>query len=164
MDVHLMIEHPERYIEEFAACGADLINFHIEATEDVKGIIAQIRQTGRQVGITLKPGTPAMAVEPYLNLVDMVLVMTVEPGFGGQKLIPECLDKVREIRHMVREKGLQTDIEVDGGITGGNVAQVIDAGANVIVAGSAVFGADIQRNVQELLSNMQAGCGDENLM
>lgn len=164
MDVHLMIEHPERYIEEFAACGADLINFHIEATEDVKGIIAQIRQTGKQVGITLKPSTPASAVEPYLNLVDMVLVMTVEPGFGGQKLIPECLDKVREIRHMVREKGLQTDIEVDGGITGGNVAQAIDAGANVIVAGSAVFGADIQSNVQELLSNMQAGCGDENLM
>lgn len=164
LDVHLMIEHPERYIEEFAACGADLINFHLEATQDVKGIISQIRQTGKQVGITLKPGTPASAVEPYLQWVDMVLVMTVEPGFGGQKLIQECLDKVREIRRMVREQGLRTDIEVDGGITGENVDQALAAGANVIVAGSAVFKEDIQSNVRELLGRMQAGCVDENLM
>ena len=94
-DVHLMIEKPERYIKEFAESGADLINFHLEATEDAEGTIEKIRGFGKKVGITIKPNTPASAVEPYLEKVDMVLVMTVEPGFGGQKLIPECLEKVK---------------------------------------------------------------------
>ena len=116
LDVHLMIEKPERYVEEFAACGADLVNFHLEATEDVKGCIDKIRATGKKVGITIKPATPAETVEPYLELVDMVLVMTVEPGFGGQKLIPECLNKVAVIRKMITDRGLATDLEVDGGI------------------------------------------------
>ena len=150
MDVHLMIEKPERYVEEFAACGADLVNFHLEATEDVKGCIDKIRATGKKVGITIKPATPAEAVEPYLELVDMVLVMTVEPGFGGQKLIPECLDKVAVIRKMITDRGLTTDLEVDGGIHLDNVALALDAGANVIVAGSAVFGSNIEQNVREL--------------
>ena len=150
LDVHLMIEKPERYVEEFAACGADLVNFHLEATEDVKGCIDKIRATGKKVGITIKPATPAEAVEPYLELVDMVLVMTVEPGFGGQKLIPECLDKVAVIRKMITDRGLTTDLEVDGGIHLDNVALALDAGANVIVAGSAVFGSNIEQNVREL--------------
>ena len=153
-DVHLMIERPE-YIEEFARCGADLINFHIEATQDVGGTIQKIRSLGKKVGITLKPATPAEAVKPYLELVDMVLVMTVEPGFGGQKLISHCLDKVRAVRSMAAELGLETDIEVDGGIVLDNVRQALDAGANVIVSGSAVFGGDISANVRAFREKMK---------
>lgn len=159
-DVHLMIEKPERYIEEFADCGADLINFHIEATEDVEGTIRQIRSLGKKVGITIKPATPAEAVKPYLGLVDMVLVMTVEPGFGGQKLIPHCLEKVRAIREMARVQGLDNaqgpglDIEVDGGIDSDNVHLALEAGANVIVAGSAVFKGDVTANVKALLEKL----------
>ena len=155
LDVHLMIEKPERYVEEFVACGADLVNFHLEATEDVKGCIDKIRATGKQVGITIKPATPAETVEPYLELVDMVLVMTVEPGFGGQKLIPECLNKVAVIRKMITDRGLATDLEVDGGIHLDNVALALDAGANVIVAGSAVFKDDIAANAKAFLAKMQ---------
>ena len=155
LDVHLMIEKPERYVEEFAACGADLVNFHLEATEDVKECIDKIRATGKKVGITIKPATPAETVEPYLELVDMVLVMTVEPGFGGQKLIPECLNKVAVIRKMITDRGLATDLEVDGGIHLDNVALALDAGANVIVAGSAVFKDDIAANAKAFLAKMQ---------
>lgn len=155
LDVHLMIEKPERYVEEFVACGADLVNFHLEATEDVKGCIDKIRATGKKVGITIKPATPAETVEPYLELVDMVLVMTVEPGFGGQKLIPECLNKVAVIRKMITDRGLATDLEVDGGIHLDNVALALDAGANVIVAGSAVFKDDIAANAKAFLAKMQ---------
>lgn len=154
-DVHLMIEKPERYIKEFAECGADLINFHVEATEDVEETIAKIRSFRKKAGITVKPGTPAKAVEPYLELVDMVLVMTVEPGFGGQKLMPDCLDKVKEIRAMAEKKNLHTDIEVDGGITAENVELAINAGANVIVAGSAVFKNNISDNVRKFLEKLQ---------
>lgn len=155
LDVHLMIEKPERYVEEFVACGADLVNFHLEATEDVKGCIDKIRATGKKVGITIKPATPAETVEPYLELVDMVLVMTVEPGFGGQKLIPECLNKVAVIRKMITDRGLATNLEVDGGIHLDNVALALDAGANVIVAGSAVFKDDIAANAKAFLAKMQ---------
>lgn len=154
-DVHLMIDRPERYIKEFADCGANLINFHLEATEDAVGAIQRIRFLGRRVGITISPETPAKAVEPYLKLVDMVLVMMVKPGFGGQKLIPECLDKVREVRAMVLEKGLRTDIEVDGGIRVDNVGLALEAGANVIVAGSAVFKNRISDNVRSFLEKMR---------
>ena len=150
-DVHLMIDRPERYVKEFAESGADLINFHLEATSDVKGTIAKIRSLGKKVGITIKPGTPAKTVEPYLELVDMVLVMTVEPGFGGQKLIPECLDKVRKIRKVIADRGLNVDIEVDGGINDENLESALEAGANVIVAGSAVFKNDIAENVRIFL-------------
>ena len=155
LDVHLMIEKPERYVEEFAACGADLVNFHLEATEDVKGCIEKIRSAGKKVGITIKPATPAEAVEPYLELVDMVLVMTVEPGFGGQKLIPECLDKVTLIREMITAKGLDVDVEVDGGINQDNVTLALQKGANVIVAGSAVFKEDIAARAKAFLEKMQ---------
>ena len=154
-DVHLMIDRPERYIKEFADCGANLINFHLEATEDVVGTIQRIRFLGRKAGITISPQTAAKAVEPYLKLVDMVLVMTVKPGFGGQKMIPECLDKVREVRSMVLEKGLRTDIEVDGGIRLDNVELALEAGANIIVSGSAVFKNRISDNVAGFLAKMQ---------
>lgn len=153
-DVHLMVEKPERYIEEFAECGADIINFHLEATEDVLGTISGIRRCGKKVGITIKPGTPAKAVEPYLKLVDMILVMTVEPGFGGQKLMMDCLDKVKEIRTMADKAGVAPDIEVDGGITIDNVHLALQAGANVIVAGSAVFKGSVKENVTGFLEKM----------
>lgn len=153
-DVHLMIDRPERYIRDFAECGADMINFHIEATEQVEETIAGIRALGRKAGITINPGTPAAAAEPYLELVDMVLVMTVEPGFGGQKLIPHCLDKVREVRAMAEAKGLSIDIEVDGGICVDNVAEAVAAGANIVVAGSAVYKGDVRSNVRTLLAKM----------
>lgn len=154
LDVHLMINEPERYVEEFAACGADLVNFHIEATKDVKRTIELIRGTGKKVGITIKPATPVEELLPYLELVDMVLIMTVEPGFGGQKLIPECLDKVAQLRKILDEKGLKTDIEVDGGINLDNVELAMNAGANVIVAGSAVFKNDIEANVKSFLNKL----------
>ena len=153
-DVHLMIDRPERYIKEFADCGANLINFHVEATQDIVGTIQKIRFLGKKVGITISPETPASAVEPYLKLVDMVLVMTMKPGFGGQKLIPRCLDKVREVRAMALEKGLNIDIEVDGGIRVDNVELVLEAGANVIVAGSAIFQNRISDNVARFLEKM----------
>ena len=145
LDVHLMIEKPERYV----------VNFHLEATEDVEGCIEKIHATGKKAGITIKPATPAEAVEPYLELVDLVLVMTVEPGFGGQKLIPECLDKVQVIRKMINDKGLSTDLEVDGGINLDNVAFAMEKGANVIVAGSAVFKDDIAANAKAFLNRLQ---------
>jgi ribulose-phosphate 3-epimerase len=149
-DVHLMITEPERYVEEFAKAGADLIDFHVESTEDPAAVIRKIRACGKKVGITFKPATPVSAILPYLEQVDMVLVMTVEPGFGGQKLIPECLEKVRELRRICDERGLPTDIEVDGGITRENLREAMDAGANVIVAGSAVFKGDVQENLRAL--------------
>ncbi|MCM1043956.1 MAG: ribulose-phosphate 3-epimerase [Candidatus Gastranaerophilales bacterium] len=153
-DVHLMIEQPERYVEAFAECGADMINFHIEATEHVKETIAAVRHCGKKAGITIKPATPAQAVEPFLDLVDMVLVMTVEPGFGGQKLMLDCVEKVSEVRRMATERGLSTDIEVDGGITLDNVENVIRAGANVVAAGSQVFQNDISVNVRNFQDKM----------
>ena len=154
-DVHLMVEKPERYIKEFAECGADLINFHIEATEDPADVIDKIRALNKKVGITIKPGTSAKVVEPCLGLVDMVLVMTVEPGFGGQQLIPECLDKVKEIRQILSNRGLDhVDVEVDGGINEDNLGQVLKAGANVIVSGSSVFNGDISTNIKKFLSVM----------
>ena len=150
-DVHLMITEPERYIEEFAKCGADIITFHVEATEKVKETIDLIHSFGIKAGITIKPGTPSEAVKPYLSMVEMVLVMTVEPGFGGQAFIPETLDKVRQVRGMIKDAGLFVDVEVDGGINAENVRDVLEAGANVIVAGSAVFKGNIEENVKTLL-------------
>ncbi len=155
-DVHLMIDKPERYIKEFADCGANLINFHLEATEDVTGTIQKIRFLGKKVGITISPETPAKAVEPYLRLVDMVLVMTVRPGFGGQALIPGCLDKVREVRAMVTALGLRMDIEVDGGVRLDNVEEVLRAGANVIVAGSAIFKEKPAESVERFMKKLDA--------
>lgn len=154
-DVHLMVDKPERYIREFAECGADIINIHIEATENATDVIEQIHALDKRAGVTIKPDTPLEAVEPYLELVDMVLVMTVEPGFGGQQLIPECLDKVREIRQILSDRGLDhVDVEADGGINEDNLEQVLKAGANVIVSGSSVFSGDIGTNIKKFLSLM----------
>lgn len=141
-DVHLMIVDPIRYIAEFAKCGADIITFHLEAAEDPDAVIEEIRRHGCKVGISIKPKTPFEDVEPYMDRIDMLLVMTVEPGFGGQKMMPETLDKVHTARACVTGRNLPVDIEVDGGVKLDNVDQFLDAGANVLVAGSAVFGAD----------------------
>lgn len=154
LDVHLMIEKPERYVEEFADCGADLISFHIEATQEAACVIAAIRARGKRVGLVIKPSTPVKAVEPYLELVDMVLIMTVEPGFGGQEIMLSCVEKVRELKRLLDQSKQNVDIQVDGGITQENVHRLVEAGANVIVAGSAVFQDNIEENVKELLVRM----------
>ncbi|MDD4842789.1 MAG: ribulose-phosphate 3-epimerase [Anaerotignum sp.] len=138
-DTHLMIVEPEKYVEEFRKAGADIINFHLEATQNPKKVIDMIRDTGAKVGITIKPKTPVEAVKPYLAEVDMVLVMTVEPGFGGQKFMEDQVPKIRQLAEWKKELNLGYDIQVDGGITQDNVRIVLEAGANVIVAGSAVF-------------------------
>ena len=140
-DVHLMLVHPDRYVEPFAKAGADHITFHIESECDPAAVIRQIHEQGCSAGITLKPGTPASALEPVLADVDMVLVMSVEPGFGGQKFQPEMLRKTSEIYAMLRGIGSHAHIEIDGGITHDNVREAASAGANVIVAGTAVFRA-----------------------
>ncbi len=140
-DVHLMINEPERYIDRFIEAGADILTFHIEACKDTKSALQSIRSRGCRAAISIKPATPACEVFEYLPLCDMVLVMTVEPGYGGQALIPECLDKVREIRNEINRLGLDIDVQVDGGINAQNAYLAVEAGANVLVAGSAIFGA-----------------------
>ncbi len=151
MDVHLMITEPVRYIDEFVKAGADLITIHYEACEDVHATINKIKEAGVKVGISICPETPAEVLDEYLTEVDMILIMTVHPGFGGQKLIPEALDKVKEVRMKLDEIGLKTDIQVDGGIYTANVRDALNAGANVIVAGSAVFKGNPIENVKEFM-------------
>lgn len=153
-DVHIMIREPERYAARFVECGADLVTFHLEATEHVQETIDAIRRAGAKVGISIKPDTPAAAVLPWLEQVDMVLVMTVEPGFGGQKYMDSCTEKIRQVRAAITEKGLPVDVEIDGGVTAENISVPLKAGANVIVAGSAVFKGDIEGNVKKLMEQM----------
>ena len=141
-DVHLMITEPERYIDRFAEVGADLITIHYESTSDPAAVLRSIRAKGLRAALALKPATPAEVVYPLLRELDMVLVMTVEPGFGGQKMIPETVEKVREIRTYATANGIDVDIQVDGGINADNLKLVTAAGANVIVAGSAIFRSD----------------------
>ena len=144
-DVHLMIDKPERYIERFIKAGADIVTFHIEATEKSEECLKLIRSLGKKAAISVKPNTPVEAVYPYLELCDMVLVMTVEPGFGGQSLIPETLEKVKALKAEIDKRGLDIDIQVDGGINEKNAPEARAAGANVLVAGSAVFKAEDRR-------------------
>lgn len=151
MDTHLMITEPIRYVEEFAEAGADIITIHYEACEDVKATIDKIHECGVKAGISICPETPTEVLEEYLTEVDMILVMTVHPGFGGQKLIPETIDKVRKLRAMLKDRKLDTDIQVDGGIYTANVRDVIEAGANVIVAGSAVFKDSPGKNTRDFM-------------
>jgi ribulose-phosphate 3-epimerase len=154
-DVHLMIEEPSRYIGEFAKAGADLITVHAEACRHLDSTIDEIKKNGVMAGVALNPATPLEQIECILPKVDMVLVMTVNPGFGGQELIPYTLEKVKKLRAMINRLGTKTDIEVDGGIRLSNVKEVMDAGANIIVAGSAVFGGNITENVNDFLKIMK---------
>ena len=144
-DVHLMIDKPERYIDKFIDAGADILTFHIEATDKTEEILDKIRARGVKAAVSIKPKTPAEAVYPYLDKCDMVLVMTVEPGFGGQSLIPEALDKVALIKKEAESRGLTLDIQVDGGVGPANAKACRDAGANILVAGSSVFRAEDRR-------------------
>lgn len=150
-DVHLMVEEPGRYIRDFVEAGADLIVVHAEACRHLHRTVEQIRQAGVKAGVALNPATPLCAVEQILPDLDMVLLMSVNPGFGGQKYIPFVTEKIRRLRKQIEAAGLNTDIQVDGGITADNVAAVIEAGANVIVAGSAIFGGRVTENVKRFL-------------
>ena len=142
LDVHLMIDRPQRYVEEFCRAGADLVTFHVEAAQpqDILSALKAVLEQGKKVGLSVKPKTPAAVLLPYLDLVDLVLVMTVEPGFGGQKFMADQLPKIRQIRAMLDELNPDCDVEVDGGIDAQTATLVKEAGANVLVAGSSVFG------------------------
>ena len=150
-DVHLMISDPKKYTPDFAKAGADLITFHLEADGDTDETIEIIKSYGIKVGLSIKPATPAEAVFEYLDKVDMILVMTVEPGFGGQSFMADMMPKVRTIREEIVKRGLNVDIQVDGGISQKTIKQAADAGANIFVAGSAVFNApDAKQEIAKL--------------
>ena len=152
LDVHLMIVEPERYVVRFVEAGADIVTFHYEAARDIAACVDLIRKAGARVGISVKPATPVEVLHDILPLVDMVLIMSVEPGFGGQSFMPEALQKVADLRTMARELGLETLIEVDGGISAANARALYDAGADALVAGSSVFGAaDPEQEILHLL-------------
>ncbi len=151
LDVHLMVTEPVRYVKEFASCGADIITVHLEACEDLAATVDAIHACGVRAGISIKPGTPVEELVPYLDQADMFLIMSVEPGFGGQAFIPESLERIRQLRELLDERGLKKDLEVDGGIYHSNVAEVLEAGANVIVSGSGVYKGDIRKNVAEFM-------------
>ena len=151
LDVHLMVTEPIRYVEEFVKAGADIVTVHYEACEDLQATIDKIHAAGAKVGISIKPKTPVDVLLPYLDQAEMFLIMSVEPGFGGQAFIPESLERISELRNLLNEKGLTTDIEVDGGIYHINVAEVRAAGANVMVSGSGVFKGDIKDNTAKFM-------------
>ncbi|MDD3108629.1 MAG: ribulose-phosphate 3-epimerase [Alistipes sp.] len=153
LDTHLMIVEPERYIERFAKAGADIITIHLEASEDLHAAIAQIRKTGAKAGVSIKPKTPVSAIVPYLSELDLVLIMSVEPGFGGQSFIEGSTEKVAELRREMERCGSHAWIEIDGGITLDNAAEVYAAGCDVLVAGSTVFGSpDPEQTIHQLLN------------
>lgn len=149
-DVHLMIENPDNYIKDFAEAGADIITVHAEACRHLNRTIQNIRSYGKKVGVALNPATPLNVLDYSLEYIDMVLIMTVNPGFGGQKFIPNMIEKIKKLKTMIYSRGLDVDIQVDGGIKLENYKSVVEAGANILVAGSAVFESDdIQRTIQE---------------
>ncbi|MBQ6462745.1 MAG: ribulose-phosphate 3-epimerase [Pseudobutyrivibrio sp.] len=154
-DVHLMIVDPERYIKDFAEAGADIITVHAEACKHLDATIDLIKSCGAMAGVAINPATPVSTIKHVLDKVDMVLIMTVNPGFGGQKLIPYTIDKVRELCDLCNKLGVKIDIEVDGGINIDTIDAALDAGANIIVAGSAVFKGDVKANAEALLEKMR---------
>jgi len=152
LDVHLMIEHPERYISEFVHAGADIITVHVEACPHLHGVIELIKKLGARAGVSLNPPTPLSAVEEFIPHVDLVLIMSVNPGFGGQSFIPETLPRIANMRKILDDRGLSAELEVDGGINADNAPDIVKAGANVLVAGNSVFRAEegISRALQRL--------------
>ena len=155
-DVHLMITPVDNFIKDFAKAGADIITFHPEATPDISNTINLIRKEGKKVGISLKPKSKIELIEKYIEQVDLILIMSVEPGFGGQKFMPEVLEKTKKIRELVNEKKLKTEIEIDGGINFENCTLAKQAGANVLVSGSTVFKenqGDLEKNIGILRAN-----------
>lgn len=154
-DVHLMVEEPGRFIDEFAACEADYITVHAEACTHLGRVIQQIKQKGCKVGVSLNPATSLSVLDYVLDDLDMVLIMSVNPGFGGQSYIEAMDQKIRDLRKMITDRGLDVDIQVDGGVTADNIAHIKDCGANVFVAGSAVFNGDIEQNIKNLFKAME---------
>ena len=152
-DVHLMIDKPEKYAMRFIDAGADILTFHVEATDDPTELLDEIRMQGVMAGISLKPATPIEDIFPYLTYCDMVLVMTVEPGYGGQKLIPETIEKVRKLKAEIENRGLDVEIAVDGGVNESNALSLIEAGAGILVAGSSVFGSNNRKVAIDTLRN-----------
>jgi len=148
-DVHLMVSDPGRYVEEFAKAGADLIMVHAEACPHLEGTISQIKKLGLKAGVALNPATPLCYLDYVLDKLDMVLIMSVNPGFGGQSYIEKSTQKISDLKKMIADRGLQIDIEVDGGVNQKTIDTVLDAGANIIVAGSAVFSGDIKANIKD---------------
>ena len=159
MDVHLMIEQPERYLEDFKDAGADILTVHAESTNHIHRVIQKIHDLGIKAGVAINPGTPVNVIEPIIEMVDMVLIMSVNPGFGGQKFIPNALEKIKEVKELaVKSNRQDLLIEVDGGVTKDNALAIIKAGANVLVAGSSVFDRKKEeQNVRELLDIFK-GC------
>lgn len=154
-DAHLMIVEPERYVKEFAEAGADIITVHAEACKHLDATINKIKDCGVMAGVAINPATPVSEIVHVLEKVDMVLIMTVNPGFGGQELIPYTVDKVREMSELLNRKNLKIDLEVDGGINLNTIDSVLEAGANIIVAGSAVFKGDAMANARALMERMK---------
>ena len=155
-DVHLMIEPVDKFVKDFAEAGADIITFHPEATKNLSETIKLIKSFGKKVGVSLKPGSPISLVESFLEQIDLILIMSVNPGFGGQKFMPEVLDKMKQLKNMIDEKKLNIDIEIDGGINFNNSKKVKNYGANILVSGSTVFkenNGDLKKNIQLLRSN-----------
>lgn len=159
-DVHLMVTAPERYIQDFVNCGADSITVHAEACEDLERAIELIRDAGVKVGVSIKPATPVNDISHLLEDVDMVLVMTVQPGFGGQKYIPECTEKIEELHELIEKEGLNVDIQVDGGINDDTLETAMKAGANLLVAGSWAFKGDLKENVDRIQKKIKKIASD----
>ncbi len=151
IDAHLMIQDPIRYIETFKEAGADYVTVHLEACENVEKTLAKIHECGMKAGLSICPETAVETIIPYVEMVDLILVMGVHPGFGGQKLIPETFDRLRQVRQILDEKNPKVDVQVDGGIHLGNVREILDAGANIIVTGSAVFNGDVEGNTRKFM-------------
>lgn len=154
-DVHLMIVDPIKCVEDFASCGADIITVHLEACDDVIATLEAIKKCGCKAGLSIKPATPVEELKPYLEYVDMILIMSVEPGLGGQKYIEGSTERIQKTREMITKSGLDIDVEVDGGIYLGNLQKILDAGANVIVSGSSIFKGDIEKNVKDFVDVMK---------
>jgi ribulose-phosphate 3-epimerase len=153
LDVHLMIENPEKYVEDFVKAGADYLTVHVEATKHIHRLLQQIRATGAKVGVSLNPGTPLSSIEEILDDVDMILIMSVNPGFGGQSFIPQSLDKIRRLRKMLSDRGLDhVEIEIDGGVKLENIAEVAAAGVDIFVSGSGIYNAP---NPKEMITEMK---------
>jgi ribulose-phosphate 3-epimerase len=153
LDVHLMIEHPERYISQFAQAGADIITVHVEASPHLHATIRLIKELGGKAGVSLNPPTPLGVVEEFLPHVDLVLVMSVNPGFGGQSFIPETLPRIADMRKLLDDRGLHAELEIDGGINADNAPDIVEAGANVLVAGNSIFRA--QEGIAEAIRKLR---------
>lgn len=156
LDVHLMIEEPIRYVEDFVKAGADIITVHVEACKHLHRTVSRIKELGVKVGVSLNPATSLSSLDYILEDVDMVLIMSVNPGFGGQSFIPSSMNKIKELRNRILEKGLSIDIEVDGGIGKDNVGEILVAGANVIVVGTSIFSGDIKSNMSQFRGELNS--------